>query len=199
MQVNPQKQPMQTITSKGPVQGSAPPAQGSEHTDAIAQAKKLDLSNMQDQHSHSILPGGCVIHPTTPLFKGPETIIEKTLDRTLGKYPGARQDALESFHNQIDNMTPGELDDMKDAIVKRMSSPDSSQRDRDMLQKMYEITDAVAENRLPPHVGIGGSIDFPKPFPPRPFPPKPIFPPSDFPPRFDQEAQVFGHELKKMD
>lgn len=194
MQVNPNKQPM-NITSKGPIKGAEAVNQASEAT--AAQAKKLDLSNMEDLHSHSILPGGCVIHPTTPLFKGPETIIEKTLDRSLGKYPGAQQNALESFHNQIDNMTPGELDDMKDAIVKRMSSPDSSQRERDMLQKMYEITDAVAENRLPPHVGIGDTIDFVKPFPTLPGKPFPTIPGLEN--RFDQEAQVFGHELKKLD
>ncbi len=194
MQVNPNKQPM-NITNKGPIKATEAVNQASEAT--AAQAKKLDLSNMEDHHSHSILPGGCVIHPTAPLFKGPETIIEKTLDRSLGKYPGAQQNALESFHNQIDNMTPGELDDMKDAIVKRMSSPDSSQRERDMLQKMYEITDAVAENRLPPHVGIGNNIDFVKPFPTTPGKPFPTIPGLES--RFEEEARAFGHELKKLD
>jgi hypothetical protein len=194
MQVNPNKQPM-NITNKGPIKATEAVNQASEAT--AAQAKKLDLNNMEDHHSHSILPGGCVIHPTTPLFKGPETIIEKTLDRSLGKYPGAQQNALESFHNQIDNMTPGELDDMKDAIVKRMSSPDSSQRERDMLQKMYEITDAVAENRLPPHVGIGDNIDFVKPFPTTPGKPFPTLP--GLGSRFEEEARAFGPELKKID
>jgi hypothetical protein len=193
MQVNPNKQPM-NITSKGPIKATEAVNQASEAT--AAQAKKLDLSNMEDHHSHSILPGGCVIHPTTPLFKGPETTIEKTLDRSLGKYPGAQQNALESFHNQIDNMTPGELDDMKDAIVKRMSSPDSSQRERDTLQKMYEITDAVAENRLPPHVGMSDTIDFVKPFPTLPGKPFPTIPGLES--RFEEEGRAFGHELKKL-
>lgn len=129
MQVNPNQSQIQPMAGKGVAKGAeaiAKAAQAAEATGAEAQAKKLDLNNYEDHHSHAILPGGCVIHPTAPLFKGPETLIEKTLDRTLAKYPGAQQDALDSFHNQIDSMTPGELDDMKDAIVKRMSSPDTS-------------------------------------------------------------------------
>lgn len=116
--------------------------------EAVENARAVSV---EDKSMHKVLPGGCVI-PPRGLFDGPAEIVDSTLDRARAKHPGAQRDALESFYSQIDQMTPGELDDIKDTIVKRMGSHESSQWDRDLLQKMYQIADAVSENRLPPHV-----------------------------------------------
>jgi hypothetical protein len=77
-----------------------------------------------------------------------ERLIDDTLSTALyAKMPFAREQALRSMERNLRNMTPGQLDDVKDAIVKRMASPDASQRERDVLKDMYELTDAIAENR----------------------------------------------------
>lgn len=85
---------------------------------------------------------------------GPNATIDDTLHTALyAKMPFAREYAMQGLLKETKGMTPGELDDLKDAIVKRMSSPDSSQRERDVLKNMYDLVDAVAENRpVPMHL-----------------------------------------------
>lgn len=124
-----------------------------------------------------ILPGGCV--QPAKLFNDADSIISDALSTASAKYPGAQARALNEFHNDIDNMTPRELDEMKDTLVDRMASPKTSQWERNLLQKMYAITDAVAENRIPPHVG--------EKFPIRPIPGNPGRPFPKFP-----EPQICG-------
>ncbi|HEY9844406.1 MAG TPA: hypothetical protein V6D23_28305, partial [Candidatus Obscuribacterales bacterium] len=51
----------------------------------------------------------------------------------------------------------------------RLGSSKATQWDRSLLQKMYEIADAVAEHRSPPHLHDKPIWFEPKPFP-IPFP-----------------------------
>lgn len=124
-------------------------------------------------------------------FAGPDKIIDQTFSLARAKHPIAQADALNDFHQAISDMTPGELDDMKDAIVGRMSSEDSSQWDRNLLQKMYNVADAVSENRkVDLHGGTkipGGKIPG---FPEKPFP--------CFPPNIIRPTPMPGHPSEKL-
>lgn len=99
------------------------------------------------------LPGGCFGGGIKPLFNRCENIIDDAMSQAHAKMFGAQTQALRSFCSDIKGMDQQELDEMKDTLVKRMGSEDSSQWERNLLQKMYEITDAVAEHRTPPHIG----------------------------------------------
>jgi hypothetical protein len=89
---------------------------------------------------------------------GNSAIIDETVDAALfTKMPGARQAAMRSLLGETKGMTPGQLDDLKDAIVKRMSSPDTTQNERDVLKNMYDVVDAVSENRPVPPDLIGAN------------------------------------------
>lgn len=113
------------------------------------------------------MPGStCVDLPQ--LFSNSDTIIDNTLSQASQKRMGAQSRALSEFHVNIRNMTPGQLDEMKDSLVSRMGSDKTSQWERNLLEKMYEVTDAVAENRQVPHMDNpfdGGGV--------RPMPGKP--------------------------
>ncbi|MEZ0373015.1 MAG: hypothetical protein ACAI44_28250 [Candidatus Sericytochromatia bacterium] len=98
------------------------------------------------------LPGGCFGGGVKDLFNRCDNIIDDTLNDAHNKMFGAQSQALRSFHCEIKCMSQDQLDEMKDTLVRRLGSDDSSQWDRNLLQKMYEITDAVAEHRQPPHV-----------------------------------------------
>jgi hypothetical protein len=117
--------------------------------------QQIDIGT--DDHPHiRPLPGGRPIVDLPPgIFKtGPEGIIDDALNFALtAKTPMARQMAMRDVLSEAKGMTPGQLDDFKDAIVKRMASDDSSQRERDVLKMMYDVVDAVSENRpVPPHL-----------------------------------------------
>lgn len=86
-------------------------------------------------------------------------IIDSALSTASIKMMGARQEALRDFHSSISHMNQRELDEMKDTLVNRLASPESSQWDRDLLKQMYEITDAVSEHRKPPHLEHKFPID----------------------------------------
>jgi hypothetical protein len=111
-----------------------------------------------------------------------KALVAKTLKEVRNSNPFFANDAMERFSSEVRNMTPGEIDDVKDAIVAQLSSPNSSQRDRDVLGKMYKLADAASENRMP-------SLPKPRPLP-RPFPIDPGF---DFPkqmPRIWDESPI---------
>lgn len=135
----------------GSASPAKPPAQSA--TDSVNQ----EINNfgkhplLCDQSGVQPLPG----KPEPLIFPmhkaGPQALIEETLDIALTvKSPMAREMALRSLNDEIQHMTPGQLDELKDAIVKRMASDDTSQRERDVLKSMYDVVDAVAENRKPP-------------------------------------------------
>lgn len=96
------------------------------------------------------------------------------------------------FHmaREVEGLKPRALDNLRDAIVERMSSPESSQMERDVLQRMYNVADKAADgaslpNKLPPNIRPGGPFPIHEgqhpmqPKPPKPFPPmgEPAFPP----------------------
>lgn len=112
------------------------------------------------------LPGACVIDKIPGLFNDADDLIDTALNRALAKYPGAQNDALKGFYHEVKNMTQDQLDEMKDTLVKHLASPDTSERERGLLKKMYDITDAVSEHRQPPHIQKFPFEDhFPKPLP----------------------------------
>lgn len=120
------------------------------------------------------VPEGKMQEVIGKLFNPSEDIIDDTLSEASMKMPGAQDMALHDFHHAVENMNQKELDQMKDTLARHMSSPKSSQWDRSLLQKMYDITDAVSEHRLPPHLNEG-KPHFPK-FPKFPNPIDPGFP-----------------------
>jgi len=139
--------------------------------------KSIQKPYNKPDHVLPALRGGKIESIFVDMFGSADAIIKNTLNQASAKYPGAQADALMDFHSEITNMTQQELDEMKDALVKRMSSPQSSQWDRNLLQKMYQVTDAVAEHR-DPGLKPGGFKPFPiKPTLPQfPMPCKPQFP-----------------------
>lgn len=86
------------------------------------------------------------------LFNRCDTLIDETLANAHNKMFGAQAQALRGFYQDIKGMDQQQLDEMKDTLVHRMGSEDSSQWDRNLLEKMYQITDAVSEHRPAPHV-----------------------------------------------
>ena len=117
-----------------------------------------------DQTAFEPIPGK-IKPPVIDLsdFGQSDHLIDETLSTALhAKMPFAREYALRHMEKHLKTMTPAQLDDIKDTIVKRMASPDTSQRERDVLKDMYELTDAVAENRPTPGK-IHDSIDHIKP------------------------------------
>lgn len=78
-----------------------------------------------------------------------KALVEDTLSDVRNDHPLVSNLAMQRFTSKLRGMTPGELDDVKDAIVAKMSSPDASQSDRNVLQKMYNLADAASENRMP--------------------------------------------------
>lgn len=101
--------------------------------------------------SITTLPGGCFGGGIKPMFGRMDNIIDDALMAAHNKMFGAQTQALRGFYTDIKGMDQNELDEMKDTLVKRLAS-DDSQWDRNLLQKMYQITDAVAEHRQPPHL-----------------------------------------------
>ncbi|MGE3724797.1 MAG: hypothetical protein AB7I41_04550 [Candidatus Sericytochromatia bacterium] len=102
---------------------------------------------------------GCVLPFDFVDKNSPEQLINQTLKQATRPMGGwSNEYALRHLMDKAQNMTPGEIDDLKDAIVKRMSSPNTSQTERDILKDMYSVVDAVAENRpVPRHL-----IDHPR-------------------------------------
>lgn len=152
--------------------------QSSEHASENVIAKKIvppqstEDINTSDNSFIRPLPGKTQPITLPPgLFEkdGPQAIIEDALDLALNaKTPMARQMAMGNVAREARQMTPGQLDDLKDAIVKRMASDDTSQRERDVLKMMYDTVDAIAENRP-----VKGTLDLDMISSP-PFMPKPI-------------------------
>lgn len=81
----------------------------------------------------------------------------KTVERILGigvQHSIAREQGYMiktpdvEFHLgfEMDDMTPGEMDDLRDAIVDRMASPDTSQREREVLKRMYDFVDNATDD-----------------------------------------------------
>ena len=141
--------------------GQAAQSQSTKGKHQEIQHQQEDQSAIEPLRTSIITPGIVEL-----LGKGGNSaIIDETLDSALfTKMPGARQAAMRSLLGETKGMTPGQLDDLKDAIVKRMSSPDTTQNERDVLKNMYDVVDAVSENRpVPPHL-IG--INQIRPFPP---------------------------------
>lgn len=109
-------------------------------------------------------------------------IIDDTISAAKRFHGMTETSALRGFHADIKGMDQNELDEMKDTLVKRMASPDASQNERELMQKMYEITDAVSEHRNPPHLHDFNEVrPLPMPYPgpdfPRPIGPcKPVHP-----------------------
>lgn len=134
-------------------EGSAAQKPAAQEPCGSAVAHENSAVEAKDQHLHTQLAGGKTEVHKGSFFGGSDKTIEDTLHRASAKYPGAQQDALAAFADQLRAMTPGERDDIKDAIVTHMGSRESSQWDRDLLQKMYQVADAVAEHRKPPHIG----------------------------------------------
>lgn len=173
----------QPATGKVGGAGKAQKGQTIESEDQSAkQLEKLqqvaERLHTTDEHANSISSGSSI--GSIRMFSSPSNeIIDEAMTRSMAKYPGSQRDALNGFHKDISRMTQDQLDDMKDTIVKRMSSDESSQWDRDLLQKMYEITDAVSEHRSPPHVGgkePWGPINIKPGIGEPPYPIKPIHP-----------------------
>ncbi len=116
-----------------------------------------------------------------------KALVEDTLSDVRNDHPLVSNLAMQRFTSKLRGMTPGELDDVKDAIVAKMSSPDASQSDRNVLQKMYNLADAASENR---HPG--------RPFPvrPRPFPMDEIPMPKPFP--LPRHFDVMPNEMDQL-
>lgn len=159
----------QAPVSQAPAQ-QLPPANAVEYP-----INKLPI----EDHIH-VLPPNKIDSISIGFFSPTEAIIDNAMNRASAKYPGAQSDALRNFHEDIAHMTQNELDEMKDALVDRLASPESSQWDRNFLHKMYEMTDAVAEHRDPglkpgklpfPMPGGGGDT----------WPSKPVFPKEQWP------------------
>lgn len=187
MQVNPNQSPQNIQQAVSQAASAAAQAAGKIDHDQMIQNLK-DLAKAKKMEDHA--PEGRIVDKMKDFaargaavaamkaFDGATHLMNETLDIARGKTPKAQQKALEFFYNRIAQMTPGELDDVKDTIVKRMGSHDSSQWERDILQKMYQIADAVAENRTPPYVGKPNKIlpFIAPPFPPSKPPLEPIVP-----------------------
>jgi hypothetical protein len=108
------------------------------------------------------IPGKPSVSITDFFQNDAKSLVEDTLSDVRNDHPLVSNLAMQRFTSKLRGMTPGEIDDVKDAIVAKMSSPDASQSDRNALQKMYNLADASAENRLIPQ---------PRPYPrPMPFP-----------------------------
>jgi hypothetical protein len=108
------------------------------------------------------IPGKPSVSITDFFQNDAKALVEDTLSDVRNDHPLVSNLAMQRFASKLRGMTPGELDDVKDAIVTKMSSPDASQSDRNVLQKMYNLADAASENRLIPQ---------PRPYPrPMPFP-----------------------------
>ncbi|MGE3725598.1 MAG: hypothetical protein AB7I41_08615 [Candidatus Sericytochromatia bacterium] len=109
------------------------------------------------------IPGKPGVSITDFFQNDAKSLVEDTLSDVRNDHPLVSNLAMQRFASKLRGMTPGELDDVKDAIVAKMSSPDASQSDRNVLQKMYNLADAAAENRQPV-----------RPFPVRPPRPMPF-------------------------
>lgn len=101
------------------------------------------------------LPGGKIEIPS--FFNQFDNLIDDAL-ASLSQpncrcpHSSPEQRAMRSFHNDIKSMSQKDLDGLKDTLVKRMAGRDASQNERELMQKLYEITDAVSEHRDPPHL-----------------------------------------------
>ena len=171
----------QKLEAKGQI---ATPASGTAINEKHQHATPSHGSEMKiKDHAHPVTPGHQHAESISLFSNGPDRIVDNAMQGALNKYPGAQADALRDFAGELKSMTPGELDDVKDTIVSRMSSPESSQWDRDFLQKLYNVADAVSENRKPEIPG-GHKPQFPgKPgFPGKPFPRIPDIIHPGFPP-----------------
>lgn len=148
--------------------------------------KSIQKPHHKPDHVLPALCGGKIESIFVDMFGSADAIIKNTLNQASTKYPGAQADALMDFHNEIANMTQQELDEMKDALVKQISSPQSSQWDRNLLQKMYQVTDAVAEHRDP---GLKQPRIKPFPMPHFPMPSKPNKP------HFPRNEQIISKDI----
>lgn len=134
--------------------------QGGHQPEHIVTPKPEGAQHQIQDHIQSIkLPGGDLTSILGKLYSPVEEIIDNTVSHASVKMMGARQDALQGFHHSIAKMNQNDLDEMKDALVKNLASPESSQWDRDLFQQMYDITDAVSEHRQPPHLNLKPSFD----------------------------------------
>lgn len=144
--------------SKIPNSAPIKPPSGSIKPETSSQPNEQALQQKLEGHSHQNDPfkdqlgklpnvGGSVIKPA-PMFNDVGKDVERVL--SIGvmhaqanengqqiKTPGVE------FHlNQVmQGMNNGEKDELRDAIVERMSSKDTTQRERDVLQRMYNHVD----------------------------------------------------------
>jgi hypothetical protein len=157
----------------------------------IEEAVAQKLGHAHADHSHIEATQTSISTPRVVELlgkEGPNALIDDTVSSAIyTKMPFARQHAMRNMLSEIKGMSPGQLDDLKDAIVKRMASPDTSQNERDVLKNMYDVVDAVAENRpVPEHLISTHPIHQPTP----PSIIHPGFPPGDFGPRFPAQPPI---------
>ncbi|MGE3724798.1 MAG: hypothetical protein AB7I41_04555 [Candidatus Sericytochromatia bacterium] len=168
MQVNPSQHAQSKGMQKAARAADAASAIGQPAQKQAAQGKHQEIQHQIEDQSAIEPLRTSIITPGLVELLGKDSnseLIDDTLNSAMfTKMPGARQAAMRSLLGETKGMTPGQLDDLKDAIVKRMSSPDTTQNERDVLKNMYDVVDAVSENRpVPPHL-IG--INHVHPFPP---------------------------------
>lgn len=142
-------------TSIKPPSGGIKPETSSKPNEQALQQKLEGHSHQNDPFKDQLgkLPnvGGSVIKPA-PMFNDVGKDVERVL--SIGvmhaqanengqqiKTPGVE------FHlNQVmQGMNNGEKDELRDAIVERMSSKDTTQRERDVLQRMYNHVDGLLD------------------------------------------------------
>ncbi|PKL77943.1 MAG: hypothetical protein CVV27_04275 [Candidatus Melainabacteria bacterium HGW-Melainabacteria-1] len=133
----------------GSAAASAKPAEGSAHAhEKDPFLKHPGAGHFEDQIG-KLPPNGSIQKPNPFHFN---QSAEKTVDRVLSigvAHAEARENGYQiktpdvEFHlaMALEGMTPGEMDEVRDAIVDRMSSPKTSQQERDVLQRMYNFVD----------------------------------------------------------
>ncbi|MEZ0374925.1 MAG: hypothetical protein ACAI44_37915 [Candidatus Sericytochromatia bacterium] len=117
------------------------------HSCDMPKAEGFGFANRQDVIG-KLVPGGPVLKPQ-PLFQQDAAA---TVEHVLAigvMHAQAREQGYQiktpdvEFHlaMALDGMTPGEMDEVRDAIVDAMASPDTTQRERDVLKRMYDFVD----------------------------------------------------------
>lgn len=121
--------------------------------------KLCDQSHTQDPFKDQMgkLPnlGGPGIKPT-PMFNDYGKDVDRIMDLGVA-HVQARERGTQiktpdvEFHlnHVMEDMTAGEKDELRDTIVERMSSKNTSQTERDVLQRMYNHVDSAADKAIP--------------------------------------------------
>lgn len=129
---------------------SAPNSEARRHAQCPGiQAEDAVTKCRPDAHQISILPGKIDSLNLFRFGSDVQVLVSETLKDARSNSPMAAKLAMQNFRFELQGMTLGEIDEVKDVIVKRMASSKSSQSERDVLAPMYQIADAAAENRMP--------------------------------------------------